>query len=258
MNVTDKILEKLRKLTNLKQSAEELGNIGEMNAAAAGISRLLLEYNLSEEDIPTEEREKNPIVMEKIHAKPEVITIGVGTWFERLLFLICKFNTCKLIKNDVGKKTVSYSIIGRKNNVEVTMYMESFLVNRFYQCAKMDYKKYKVEFESDELNRALFYKPIAQAAYIRSYMNGACVGLQEKMDQMRREVESEHVNVTSIVVQRKKEIDDYVSSQFKNLKTSFLKSDKIYSSGYNNGVETGRNTDINKGIEANHKEQKMI
>ena len=41
----DKILEKLRKLMNLKESATALGNEGEANAAAAGITRLLMEYN---------------------------------------------------------------------------------------------------------------------------------------------------------------------------------------------------------------------
>ena len=48
----DKILEKLRKLMNLKESATALGNEGEANAAAAGITRLLMEYNLTENDIP--------------------------------------------------------------------------------------------------------------------------------------------------------------------------------------------------------------
>lgn len=47
-NQKDKILEKLRKLMNLKESATALGNEGEANAAAAGITRLLMEYNLTE------------------------------------------------------------------------------------------------------------------------------------------------------------------------------------------------------------------
>ena len=52
MSKQDRILEKLRKLMNLQQSAEALGNEGEAHAAAAGISRLLLEYNLTLNDIP--------------------------------------------------------------------------------------------------------------------------------------------------------------------------------------------------------------
>lgn len=65
----DKILEKLRKLMNLKESAQALGNEGEANAAASGITRLLIEYNLTEEDIPEQEKWENPIVSEKIPFK---------------------------------------------------------------------------------------------------------------------------------------------------------------------------------------------
>lgn len=65
----DKILEKLRKLMNLKESATALGNEGEANAAAAGITRLLMEYNLTENDIPEQEKLENPIVSEEIPFK---------------------------------------------------------------------------------------------------------------------------------------------------------------------------------------------
>ena len=63
---TDKILQKLRKLMNLKESAAAVGNVGEANAAAAGITRLLLEYNLSEKDIPEQDKIDNPIAVEDI------------------------------------------------------------------------------------------------------------------------------------------------------------------------------------------------
>lgn len=43
-NKRNRILDKLRKLTDLRDSAKALGNEGEANAAAAGISRLLLGF----------------------------------------------------------------------------------------------------------------------------------------------------------------------------------------------------------------------
>lgn len=69
----DKILEKLRKLMNLKESATALGNEGEANAAAAGITRLLMEYNLTENDIPEarEVRESNCIRRNTFQNKPK-------------------------------------------------------------------------------------------------------------------------------------------------------------------------------------------
>lgn len=72
MEKRDKILEKLRKLMNLKESATELGNEGEANAAAAGITRLLMEYNLSESDIPEQEKIDNPVISEEIPFKTEM------------------------------------------------------------------------------------------------------------------------------------------------------------------------------------------
>ena len=46
------ILEKIRKLENLRQSAEEIGSEGEAYKAAQIIHKLLMEYNLSMEDVP--------------------------------------------------------------------------------------------------------------------------------------------------------------------------------------------------------------
>ena len=49
-----KILLKLRKLMDLKASATQCGELGEANAAAAGITRLLREDDLTMQDIPTD------------------------------------------------------------------------------------------------------------------------------------------------------------------------------------------------------------
>lgn len=49
--VPNKIIEKLKKLMRLQQSALKIGSEGEANAAAAAISRLLTQYNLSLMDI---------------------------------------------------------------------------------------------------------------------------------------------------------------------------------------------------------------
>lgn len=249
---TEKILEKLRKLMNLKRSADELGNVGEASAAAAGINRLLIEYNLSEEDIPTEEREKNPIIIKDIHAMPDCITIGVGKWYERLLNLIAKYNMCKLIRTTSGQKVKHYSIVGRQKNVKVVEYMESFIVNNVYQIARREYKEFKRTCIQSGVN------PEPQASYIRSFMNGACTGLHLKFQDMKREVEWSGYDVTGLVVQRKREVDDFIHTTFNNLKTRTLSADKITSTGYHKGVETGKNFKIHEGVDVKTTESKQL
>lgn len=86
---TDKILQKLRKLMNLKESAAAVGNVGEANAAAAGITRLLLEYNLSEKDIPEQDKIDNPIAVEDI---PYRTSVENGVWYRELVQTVCYFN----------------------------------------------------------------------------------------------------------------------------------------------------------------------
>lgn len=54
--VPNKIVEKLKKLMRLQEGAKKIGSEGEANAAAAAISRLLTQYNLSLMDIDPEER----------------------------------------------------------------------------------------------------------------------------------------------------------------------------------------------------------
>lgn len=56
--VPDKIVEKLKKLMRLQEGAKKIGSEGEANAAAAAISRLLTQYNLSLMDIDPEERKE--------------------------------------------------------------------------------------------------------------------------------------------------------------------------------------------------------
>ena len=57
-----RILEKLRKLMDLKESATQCGEFGEANAAAAGITRLLREYDLTMQDIPSDRKKKTRLI----------------------------------------------------------------------------------------------------------------------------------------------------------------------------------------------------
>ena len=90
----DRILEKLRKLMDLEASARNLGNEGEANAAAAGINRLLLEYNLELEDIPAEQKIKDPVERELVEMHSNIPYMD-AQWYRTLFNVICNYNLCK-------------------------------------------------------------------------------------------------------------------------------------------------------------------
>lgn len=238
----DKILEKLRKLMNLKESATALGNEGEANAAAADITRLLMEYNLTENDIPEQEKLENPIVSEEI---PFKISTN-GRWYSDLVSVVCEYNMCRSLIiskfNNGRMKRSEFEIIGRKKNVEVVLYLISFLSHQFITIGKRNYKEYKHD---------CIWKygktPKSLIMYLKSFLYGCVIGLSEKFDESKRTLETEN-NITALVRTTKSEIDDFLKGR-KIGKARESKSD-IDALCAMRGIEAGKNVEICKGIHA--------
>lgn len=242
MEQKEKILEKLRKLMNLKESATELGNEGEANAAAAGITRLLIEYNLSESDIPEQEKIENPIISQEIPFKAEVS----GNWHGDLVNVVCEFNMCCCLiirtpKNGRMKRS-KYEIVGRKKNVEVALYLVSFLSHQFVAIGKRSYPQYKHD---------CFWKygkhPNSLTMYLKSFLYGCVVGLYEKFNEAKKAME-EKSDITALVRTSKSEIDDYLKDEkIAKERESKAEIDALCAM---RGVEVGKNIEIHKGIHA--------
>lgn len=123
---------------NLKESALALGNEGEACAAAAGISRLLIAYNLSETDIPDQEKIDNPVVSEEIPFKPE---FSSGKWYPYLVNVVCEYNMCRSLVISTRKENFrmsrdKFQIVGRKKNVEVVLYSCRCYLTSFIRLVK--------------------------------------------------------------------------------------------------------------------------
>lgn len=237
----DKILAKLRKLMNLKENAAAIGNEGEAAAAAAGISRLLYMYNLTEADIPEQERIDNPIVSEDIPFKPEV---QGGQWYELLVNCVCEFNLCTALVTSTYKKSRytkdKFNIVGRQKNVEIVLYLISFLANKFYQIGKRDYPQYKHD--------CLFIKgiiPKTEYMYLKSYLYGCVLGLISKLRQEREEMQNE-CDVKSLVLSTRSEIDEFLKN--KDIRKGKFRKPELDNESARKGFVTGLNVEINKGI----------
>lgn len=240
----EKILEKLRKLMNLKESAETLGNEGEANAAAARITHLLMEYNLSEDDIPEQEKLDNPIVSERI---PFKANMSDGVWYTNLISIICEYNLCRVLIVSVAHngrmKRSQFQIIGRKKNVEIVLFLISFLSNQFVMIGKRDYATYK---------KVCILKynmpPKTPAIYLKSFLYGCVLGLNDKFDKAKQQLE-EISNLNALMLTTENEIDFYLKDEYIKAarKTSTPSIDPFSAK---RGIETGRNIEINKGIHA--------
>ncbi|MGN0089590.1 MAG: hypothetical protein ACI36Z_01355 [Alloprevotella sp.] len=251
----EKILSKLKKLMDLKESARNLGNEGEANAAAAGISRLLIEYNLSEEDIPTEERVKNPVVMEMM---PYECRGHRGEWYTRLIIALCKYNLCKCTVNSVtqwGKtKAESFGIIGRRSNVDVVLYLAGYLNAQFQSIGRMKYKRLSRDYK--ELHSHI---PMSQAQYMTSFLYGCVVGLVGKYDEMNAHMGQECQGTTELVATSHQEIDAYIASRMKiDGNRTARKPQNIQATAYYSGVKTGKDVNLQSGLEGKDSRNKGI
>lgn len=246
----DKILEKLRKLMNLKESAKALGNEGEANAAAAGIARLLMEYNLSEEDIPEQEKLDNPVVSEEIPYKTEM---NNGLWYTALVSTVCEYNMCcsliVAIPKNLRMSRDKFQIVGRKKNVEVVLYLISFLAHQFVIIGKRKYPEYK--------HKCLWeygITPKTPAMYMKSFLYGCVIGLDKKFASMRQELQ-ETSGVTALAVTSKAEIDEFLKDEkIGRAQKSQAKIDGIC---VKEGISVGKSIEINKGIRAETVCEKM-
>lgn len=239
----DKILEKLRKLMNLKESAKELGNYGEANAAAAGITRLLIEYNLSESDIPEQEKINNPIVSEEIPFKAEM---SDGPWYFNLVDVICNYNMCSCLQVSVSRngrmKRDRMEIVGRKNNVEVVLYLISFLSHQFVSHGKHSYPQYK----HDCIRKYGTY-PKSITMYMKSFLYGCVCGLVENFEEDKNTYENK-TDIKALVCTAKSEIDEFLKG--KKIGTCSPSKPAIDILCAKKGVEVGRNIEVCKGIHA--------
>lgn len=247
----EKILQKLRKLMNLKESATELGNEGEAQAAAAGITRLLMEYNLSEADIPEQEKVDNPVIAEEIPYKAEE---NDGVWFSALVGLVCQYNMCRHLivrssRSGGRLKRSKFRLVGRKKNVEIAQYLISFLSRQFVSIGNRKYPIFVREYE--RMNPPTLHK------FLRSFLYGCVMGLSMKFEEERRGLENDETNVTALVVTMQHEIDDFLQGleigKVRNHRVSFD------SCCMKQGIDVGHNIEITKGVHSTRtNEQKVL
>ncbi len=250
MTKPNKILEKLRKLMNLKESASQLGNEGEANAAAAGIARLLLEYNLSESDIPDQEKIDNPITAEEIPYKAEYYN---GSWYANLIATVGEYNMCSTLVISSGcsrMKRSKFQIVGRKKNVEIVLYLISFLANQFVIHGKKKYPYYKKE---------MLFKygqtPLSQISYMKSFLAGCIVGLDEKFSESKQDIEKTH-DITALIKSSKSDIEDFLKDQ--KIGTCRPSKESLDARVALSGVAVGKEIEIKQGIHSRVNEERML
>lgn len=241
----ERIRAKLRKLLDLKESALQCGEIGEANAAAAGITRLLTEYDLTLQDIPSELKSLDPIDMEVIPFRFKYMQYP---WYWTMLDVIAEHNNADIFRtrynNGERKGEKEYTVVGRKANREVVLYLVSFLGNEFVKIGCREYPEWKINYI-----RNTGCTPPPVGTYMKSFLYGCVVGLNDKLRKEREQFDQN--KITALVKTEKAAIQSFMDNigvtEARNRKSELLDEAVVQ------GIRTGQNIDIHKGVANNRK-----
>ena len=240
MNTTDDkkmnaILEKLRKLQNLYDGALKINSEAEAANAAAKIQRILLQYNLTLDQIPMEDKEKRD---EFIRESASGCTHNFGGYWEyELMKTLCKHNLCRCFMN--GNSYKYLVLFGTKENLEVVKWLRGMLTEKYMLLSKKRYKEYLEEFTG--------VKPLTIGGFRRRYLLGCCRGLDEKLTAEEQSL----VECQALIVLNDKKLDKYIHESVGAIGTISRPSLSGGRSAYDQGCVDGRNTEIYKPIEQN-------
>ena len=243
----DSVLKKLRKLQNLYEGAKKINSEGEANAAAAAIQRLLIQYNLSMDEIGTdEEKSKDTVLEEKVDGFTYK-SIG-GEWEFRLLYVLCKWNFCKCFQ--VGGTYKRLMIFGKKENIETVKWLRSMLAECFVSFSKNRFKEYQKTVE-------YAMKPISMDKYQRSYLMGCAAGLDAKLkeesDREKAKDAEFGAKVTALVVRNDTAVTEYIENKYKVGKGKARREN--FDSARDFGFRDGKNTELHKQVSSGAKSQ---
>lgn len=238
----DRILEKLRKLMDLKESATMCGEVGEANAAAAGISRLLKEYDLTLQDIPDKLKEADPVDIETLTFKFSYMQYG---WYWNLLDCLARYNGCQIIRvaaldKELWKMVTTYQVVGRKKNREVVSYLASYLCHQFIHIGKAGYPAYKLKYL-----KMTGQRPDALGKFMKSFLQGCVEGLELKLYEEQRTLPQDRL--TALVKVEKAALNDFLAGM--DIKDHREGRKQFEELARADGWTAGYNISIHKGVE---------
>ena len=233
---TDKILDKIKKLMKLQQSAEKIGSIEEAETVACKIQELLASHNLSADAIDmTEEKMTNCVGEEEFSY--HCGTSGVN-WRLNLMGVIAKYNFCRCINYETWREKERMKLFGSEANIEVVKYIYEMMLRTFIQANRKACKKYFERGDVVGITRHSFYK---------SFLNGCVAGLASKLKEEAEAFANANKKMNGVMVVNDKAISNFIAKKYEQTK-SRASSGKIAMGAYEQGKEVGKSASWNKAL----------
>lgn len=228
MNDIDKIKGRIKAL--LSRTVDRGASENEAKIALEKATKLMTEYQITQHDLKTYSDDK---------IEEKTIEISRQSVYMRgLLASICACFDCESYYTSGTKKV---TIFGYKTDIDMTEYISSVA----FTALENEINKYK---RSEDFECLIMYH--APRTVINGFINGFCYRISQKIKELvaKKTQEIETTTGTSLICLKNQMIKKSFEARHPNLGHSNYTPAPSLKSAFEAGVESARNTSINRGI----------
>lgn len=229
MEASESILNKIKKLHALTESAKQVNSLAEAEAATLVMTKLLTKYNLSLMDINTS-AEKGVTVDVKKSESILVRNLYGRQWKERLLMVLCRYNYCQMI--GAGSRVF---LLGTEFNMMTVIDLFNSLQSVYLHSAKTAMEGLKPKLKGGQNTEKYKRK------WITSFLLGCSIGLSVKLERQK------DIYTTDLAICHSSAIEKYKSENLKLCNKpaqTFKPNDSAYTKGFYKGLDTFLNKSL--------------
>lgn len=239
-NVSEKVIDKIRKLMNHAESAAKIGSVEEAQAFNDKVQALLIEHELEMSQIPLEMRDAREETIDRecfIPAEKGWSGPRKQYWLDTLAQAVARAHFCSLL---VSRSDNRVWFVGKPANRAVCIFMYEYLIRTARNLNFLEYTKAKRQAVKDG-------EPERIKGFITAFYEAFANRIQTRYVDMRRAADA---NTSTALVLRSTEaqLQKYMS-QFKGHSRP-PQPKGSNAAGYEAGDRVGREVNLNvKGVE---------
>jgi len=241
------IILKIKKLFAL---ARKNPNQHESEAAAAKAQELLMEYNLSEEQLDAFRSREERITQQFYQGHRSVNGLSEVKWKLQLSHAVARNNLCSVIHHP-WKKEISW--IGTEPNIEISKFLYETLVWDIEHIADKLWKDIlEIRALETKYDKLLFKDSTLRYVHGKTWKKSFYLGMVKSLsDRLTANLGNlrTNTNINALVLVNDAAINKYIADTFGTLGHARWESGgSINGSGYRAGVEKGKTLEFRRGV----------
>jgi hypothetical protein len=233
MAADTKIIERIHKLLALATSDNE----NEAAIAASKAQTMLMEYNISEEELNKfSNKEAEKVIETYMDGKNKYNRVA---WQNILATAVARANLCRLLTSGTGQIW-----IGKPTNIEVAHYIYENLVRDLMRICDLTW---------DLVNERQMFEPKWSRVHGKTWKNnfyhGANQSISERLTTNLRQLKEAQPPINALVVNNDVEIKEYLNIRYPHLSSTSYTLNRN-TSGFEAGKSAGRSVSFRSGIGA--------